>query len=313
MINWHLVRFLSRMVILERNLENEYNIVCTKTITSPSKSSWYNKSLKNLKIDASCKILPSLGNGKYTMVHHTRLDKTEPTDRYFSISKCADNYDMNVYKDKEMLEAFILNKYDFYALTDQNDKFFNIILGGSKVENVIQMVSKKILEKEFTQRYKILHKLKSTLESGKAIKMKADYDNAYMYKNKSYFLYINEEKYKKFDYIFTRVKQLLKTYKKGCVVFDGFDLIAVLADAYGVQARVNENFSIDNGWGSYTYTTIHHVINIKDYLSDKDLYYIKFYLEHNFGIDLDNNDYYFNDSTVKCGMIPRRGGYTHVS
>ena len=311
---YQLLTFLSRLNYLERNIEGKYEIKVDDALIKPIKSNWYNNGLKNLKIKTSCRILPSLGTGKDTMVHNTTLDLSEPTTSYYSFSKYTGNYDRNSYKDKEALNNLLFKYSDGYALTSRMGSTKIKVHVTEKEINHSEEYSISTVYKMFDRRYKLLYKYMKQLNESKKIKMIHDSENIFIHKDKSCFLYIDESKAKLFEDIFLVVKDRIKQVKvTKSFDFDGFDMIDVLANYFGLTKSVTKKHTIYNGWGSYTYTYIHKAIDLDTKLDYTDLMYILFYVKHNFKVNFNIKNFDLNESVRCFGMVQTSGGYTHVS
>ena len=88
-----------------------------------------------------------------------------------------------------------------------------------------------------------------------------------------------------------------------------------VAEIIGVKVKDSCNWTIDNGWGSYTYTYIRNTIDL-GYISDEDYLILQFawaYYKKNNNLKSSEADRYMEISNNTMGMVQCSGGYTHIS
>jgi hypothetical protein len=198
--------------------------------------------------------------------------------------------------------------YGFEMLPD--NKMLRLSIGKEK-NSIIDYITLSSIQNAFKERYTYLQGLANKLNNQEYPDFTKDYktsENVYIRDNNVRWTHFDKDRTKHISKLLTQLR------KKAPKLKYGFDLINFLGEYFSVSACKQKNHTLDNGWGSYTYTYIWNSINLtNDMLTYDECYYILYYVEYILGVKLNTSNHYLNHNPRNLGMIQRGGGYTHVS
>lgn len=277
-------------------------------LEKPSKSSWYNtnKTFYNIKVDFN--ILPNVMDGSESRIlnidYIKKEDSTKFTDIWYGV------FENSVYK--KVLDNISKPKRPHsYGITEINEDTIRICLLIDDT-GYWTRIKKDTIEKAINKRIKELLNLKNLIDSKKITiaKFPKTFLTFDPFSNKVKYRTLNTDQVE----IIKDIDSVIRKYtKRGNISTHEF--IKYIADYFKLNIIDSRDWSIDNGWGSYTYTFIRHVIDL-DSLEDYQKEVIRYIFEYmiNSGkIKRVEFERTLNVSYKSIGMVQNSGGYTYVS
>jgi hypothetical protein len=297
-----LKEYLLRCISVKKN-GNKYEMVISNHLTSPSRSSWCKEGNKNCNISLDFRKIFSLANNAEVEVVDFKLVDIKGTDA----SRFNDFYFYAVFGDRfKDLYKSVLDELSYWRISKsihyKNKVLFNY---GKNCNSELTYMTITSLEKMLAKRVLEVSKYVDKLNANKA---------AFVPKQDKAFWYFNIQN-RKMDYAeFNQIQldDMGHFFKRK--YYSMHRLIDDLAAHFGIVIRDSANFSIDNGWGSYTYTFIRNFFDM-DKLTDQQKRIVKYILNYHVLKGLKTHEYErrLEIGSNRIGMVQTSGGYTHVS
>ena len=297
-----LKEYLLRCISVKKN-GNKYEMVISNHLTSPVRSSWYKKGNKNCDISLDFRKIFSLANNGEVEVVDFKLVDIKETDA----TRFNEFYFYAVFGDRfKNLYKSVLDELSYWRISKSIHYKNKVLLNyGKDRQSELSYMTIKALEKMLAKRVLEVSKYVDKLNANKAAIVPKP-DKPFWYFN----ININRMDYAEFDQI--RLDDMGHFFKRK--YYSIHRLIDDLAAHFGIVIRDCANFSIDNGWGSYTYTYIRNFFDM-DSLSDQQKRIAKYILNYHGLKGLKTHEYErrLEISSNRIGMVQTSGGYTHVS
>ena len=299
-----LLKYLANHLYLEYDKKlNVWNIVLSELLFKPASSNWYNHKRRFLDLNLKIEKFVSLSEGEQERFE-LNFSQKESTVQYYSIFSFYSIFKDNLF--------YIQNKEDckalsYYGIEDAGDRVRLSV--GKETHSSSIYYSKTKLLKLFKDRYNGLLKLKKVLE---APKMKNPKAGKLSYYYNEFSKSIKEIVFTDSDILFFKALVCINASNHLYPVHAFIDNVAKLI---GSEVKDSCRWTIDNGWGSYTYTSIRNVVSL-DKMSDEYkaiLHFAWAYYKKNNNLKSSEAERYIEMTNSTLGMVLSSGGYTHIS
>lgn len=274
-------------------------IAIKEAITKPKDAGYYNSSRKFSVINLDINILPSLETGKEEINFNMELVPKKDSSVFLSFEQyqvLSNHPDYSIMKDT-------IDSIDYYGIEPTSwDKHPRVNLGKGS-ESIAKKYTLRMLKSIIKKRIKELYSAKLMLEKcytkKRALIVKPD--------KQTYFFSYDTKKI--ISYVYSKdecylIKEFIYSNKKlDCP----FDFIKELSIFLEVKLNKSCKYTIDNGWGSYTYT---YMWNYIDSYPKKIVDYLIWYYQFKF--DMVTENHYLRFGKGMLGMV-QKSGYTYVS
>lgn len=291
----------------------KYELKFSEHLIEPRKSPWYNKAYKFNNLEIDYKKLPVLGSDIMARILNINLKEKENDSNYYNrfyINSILEY--TQLYKEIKESEIIDISKIDSYGITHDGKKLYIKVLSTKKeddktiAESKTIKISLEIFKKKLLDRIisieDLIEKLNSNVYKPRLISGR----KIFIVENRI----LKEKKYN--TYQMDTIKLFLKNFKK---IKGIHHLINCIGKHYNLNTIDSRKWTINNGWGSYTYTYIRNLIDIENLpIEDKEVikFYI-YYLTNNKLISQNEGNRYLHIDNCTIGMIQSSGGYTYVS
>lgn len=300
------LEYITNMIgLLKTNdgLKLEYH----SQLEKPSKSSWYNtnRTFFNIKVDFN--IFPNIIDGlesRILNISYVKNDDNKFNDIWYGV------FENSLYK--KVIDNISKPKrphsYGIIAVNEDTIKFELLIDNVGYRTNI----KKVTIEKAINKRIKELLNLKDRINSKKItiVKFPKTFLTFDPFNNKVKCCTLNADQVE----IIKDIDSVIRKYTERKDISTHW-FITYIANYFKLRVVDSRDWSIDNGWGSYTYTYIRHVIDLcslEDYQKDV-IRYIFEYMINSKKIVRVEFERTLNVSSRSIGMVQNRGGYTYVS
>lgn len=301
-----LLKYLTSHLYLKYDEKtNVWNIELSDKLLKPISSNWYNQNRDFLNLDLKIETFVSLNDGvqeRFSLDFSPKNNSS--THNYYSEFSFYTIFRDNLFYIQNKEECKTL---EYYGIEDAGDRV-RLTVGKCSESSSIYYSKAKLL-KLFKARHIKLLKLKNILESSK-IKNPKIGKVSYYYNEFSKSL--KEVLFSESDVLYFKS---LVNIKASNYLYPVHAFIDNAAKVLGVSIKDSSKWTIDNGWGSYTYTYIRNSIDL-DKLSDEEYLVLQFawaYYKKNNKLSSSESNRFLEMTRNTLGMVQMSGGYTHVS
>ena len=301
-----LLKYLTSHLYLKYDEQtNVWNIELSDKLLKPISSNWYNQNRDFLNLDLKIETFVSLNDGVQERFSLNFIPKNNNSSHnYYSEFSFYNIFRDNLFYIQNKEECKTL---EYYGIENSGDRV-RLTVGKCSESSSIYYSKAKLL-KLFKARHIKLLKLKNILEASKLKNPKAG-KVSYYYNEFSKSL--KELVFSESDVLYFKS---LVNIKASHYVYPVHAFIDNAAKVLGVNVKDSCKWTIDNGWGSYTYTYIRNVIDL-DKLSDEEYFVLQFawaYYKKNNKLSSSEANRFLKMTRNTLGMVQSSGGYTHVS